>query len=230
MISRIAIFDLDGTLLDTLDDLHAAVNQALAHAGFPLRTRDEVRLFVGNGVEMLIRRALPAGTDEACIRAALADFKAIYAADCENHTAPYPGVPALLDDLRAQGVKIAVVSNKFDAATKRLCARYFGNRIDVAVGERETDGIRKKPYPDTVFEALAVCGIPRERLAAALAEGTLRATYIGDSDVDIETAANAGIPCVSVTWGFRDKDFLLAHGGTLFANTTSDVLRILTER
>ncbi len=220
----IAVFDLDGTLLDTLDDLHTAVNRALANAGFPARTRDEVRCFVGNGVERLIRLAVPEGTAEDTVMAVLADFKTLYAAGCEQRTAPYPGILPLLDELRARGVKIAVVSNKFDAATKRLCARYFGDRVDVAIGEREAEGIRKKPAPDTVFEALSLLGVSRADLAA----GLVRAFYIGDSEVDIRTAENAGLPCISVTWGFRDTDFLRRHGAKTLINRPEDTLHILT--
>lgn len=225
---RVAVFDLDGTLLDTLDDLHAAVCRALARASLPLRTREEIRAFVGDGVELLIRRAVPADlatlpNGEEQIRTVLADFKADYAANCTVATAPYAGVPSLLDALRAAGVRIAVVSNKFDAATKALCRQYFGDRVDVAVGEREADGIRKKPAPDTVFEALGALGA-----LSALSDPDARIFYIGDSEVDVETAKNAGVPCISVTWGFRDEDFLLARGANLFASTPDEVLRILT--
>ncbi len=224
----IAIFDLDGTLLDTLDDLHGAVNHALAGAGLPLRTRDEVRRFVGNGVELLMRRAVPAGTAEPVLQAALADFKSFYAQNCARCTAPYPGVLPLLDALRDAGVGTAVVSNKFDAATKRLSAHYFGDRVSVAMGEREADGIRKKPAPDTVFEALNAFGISREALAADLPSHRRRVVYIGDSEVDIETARNAGIPCISVTWGFRDCDFLRACGADTLVDTPAELLQILT--
>ena len=225
-MTRVAVFDLDGTLLDTLDDLHAAVCRALVRAAMPPRTREEIRAFVGDGVELLIRRAVPADlatlpNGEEQIRTVLADFKADYAANCTVATAPYAGIPSLLDALRAADVRIAVVSNKFDAATKALCRQYFGDRVDVAVGEREADGIRKKPAPDTVFEALDALGV-------RLSDPDARIFYIGDSEVDVETAKNAGIPCISVTWGFRDKDFLLARGATVFAGTPDEVLRILT--
>ena len=139
-----AIFDLDGTLLDTLDDLAAATNATLAAYGFPVRTREEVRLFVGNGVEKLMERALPDGSS-ADFGALLADFKSRYAACCEDRTRPYPGIPALLAALRDAGIPVAVVSNKFDAAVKALSAAYFGDLIPVAVGER--DGVRKKRIP-----------------------------------------------------------------------------------
>lgn len=215
MSYTIAVFDLDGTLLDTLDDLADAVNEALARANCPLRTRDEVRMFVGNGVEMLVRCAVPAGTDEASVAAILSDFKALYAANCDRHTAPYPGILSLLDALRARGVRVAVVSNKFDAAVKSLCERYFGDRVEVAVGERA--GVRKKPAPDTVFEALAALGVP------AGARDGVRAVYIGDSDVDIKTAQAAGMPCLSVTWGFRDAAFLRESGATALIDTADDL-------
>ncbi|MBQ9151868.1 MAG: HAD family hydrolase [Clostridia bacterium] len=211
-----AIFDLDGTLLDTLEDLYLAVNHALTRHAFPLRTRDEVRAFVGNGVEQLIRRAVPEGTDESATLATLADFKATYAAICEEHTAPYDGIPDLLRALRDRGIRIAVVSNKFDEAVKQLCTRYFGDLVEVAVGERP--GVQKKPAPDTVFEAM--------RLLNVTAEG---AVYIGDSDVDIETAKNCEMPCLSVTWGFRDAHFLTTHGATILAHTPADLLQLLTE-
>ena len=225
-----AIFDLDGTLLDTLDDLAAATNATLAAYGFPVRTREEVRLFVGNGVEKLMERALPDGHatvahlpdghatvahlpdgSSADFGALLADFKSRYAACCEDRTRPYPGIPALLAALRDDGIPFAVVSTKFDAAVKALSAAYFGDLIPVAVGER--DGVRKKPAPDTVFEALRLLGVP--------ADGTPSPVYIGDSDVDIATAAAAGLPCISVTWGFRSRPFLTSHGASTFADSAA---------
>jgi phosphoglycolate phosphatase len=218
MSYRVAIFDLDGTLLDTLEDLYLATNQALARHSLPLRARDEVRLFVGNGVEALIRRAVPAGTEEATVLSVLADFKTTYAAICEDHTRPYDGIPALLQALRARGVRVAVVSNKFDAATKKLCAKYFGDLVEVAVGERA--GVRKKPAPDTVFEALRELGVTAEGSAKG-------AVYIGDSDVDIETAKNCGMDCISVTWGFRDEEFLIANGAETLAHTPEKLLGII---
>ncbi len=223
----IAIFDLDGTLLDTLDDLHAAVNRALSHAGFPARTRDEVRTFVGNGVGQLMRRAVPDGTDgdtvAAVLRDFLAEYTAIFVENRDVRTHPYPGVLALIDALHARGIQTAVVSNKFDAATKNFCARFLDGRIRVAVGEREADGIRKKPAPDTIYEALSALGHDREDILA----GRVRAVYIGDSEVDIQTARNAGIPCISVTWGYRDRALLLAHGATALADSPEAVAVLL---
>ena len=214
----VAVFDLDGTLLDTLDDLHNSVSEALCLHGLPDRTREEIRSFVGDGVEMLIRRAVPFGTGEETVLTVLKDFKAIYAQNCRLHTAPYAGIPELLAALRARGVRVAVVSNKFDAAVKELCAHYFGNAVEVAVGERPD--VRKKPAPDTVFEALS-----------ALGARTSDAVYVGDSDTDVQTARNAAMDCFSVTWGFRDEEFLLANGATRVAHSPDELLRlILTEK
>ncbi len=209
-----AVFDLDGTLLDTLEDLYLATNAALERHCLPRRSRDEVRLFVGNGVEMLIRRAVPASTDEETILAVLADFKTTYAAICEDHTKPYDGILDMLAALRERGIRVAVVSNKFDAATKKLCEKYFGDLVEVAIGERA--GVRKKPAPDTVYEALKELGVT--------AEG---AVYIGDSDVDIQTARNCGMPCISVTWGLRDEDFLIENGAKALVDTPEKLLGVI---
>ena len=209
-----AVFDLDGTLLDTLEDLYLATNHALTRHGLPCRSRDEVRLFVGNGVEMLIRRAVPAGTDEETTLAVLADFKTAYAAICEDHTKPYDGILDMLRALRERGIRVAVVSNKFDAATKKLCKKYFGDLVKVAIGERA--GVRKKPAPDTVYEALRELGATLDS-----------AVYIGDSDVDIQTARNCGMPCISVTWGLRDKDFLIENGAKALVDTPESLLGVI---
>ena len=209
-----AVFDLDGTLLDTLEDLYLATNAALESYSLPRRSRDEVRMFVGNGVEMLIRRAVPADTDEETTLAVLADFKTTYAAICEDHTRPYDGILDMLRALRERGIRVAVVSNKFDAATKQLCQKYFGDLVEVAIGERT--GVRKKPAPDTVYEALKELGMT--------ATG---AVYIGDSDVDIQTAKNCGMPCISVTWGLRDKDFLLQSGAEILVDTPERLLGVI---
>ena len=209
-----AIFDLDGTLLDTLQDLADSANYALALHGLPARTVEEVRQFVGNGVGLLIRRAVPAGTAEELERQVLRDFRAHYLVNMENKTAPYPGIPELLDALGAAGVPTAVVSNKFDGAVKGLCQNYFGGRIGAAIGESQ--GVARKPAPDTVLRALAELGMPREG-----------AVYIGDSDVDIETAKNAGLPCISVSWGFRSRAFLTGHGAQTIADTVEALKELL---
>lgn len=210
-----AVFDLDGTLLDTLEDLWRATNMALETHSLPPRTRDEVRMFVGNGVEMLIRRAVPHGTDEETTLAVLADFKTAYAAICEDHTKPYDGIMEMLTALRERGIRVAVVSNKFDAATKKLCEKYFGDLVEVAIGERA--GVRKKPAPDTVYEALKELGVTLDS-----------AVYIGDSDVDIQTARNCGMPCISVTWGLRDERFLIDKGAMFLAHSPLELSQYLS--
>ena len=209
-----AIFDLDGTLLDTLQDLADSANYALALHHLPARTVEEVRQFVGNGVGLLIRRAVPAGTAEELERQVLRDFRAHYLVNMENKTAPYPGIPELLDALGAAGVPTAVVTNKFDGAVKGLCQNYFGDRIGAAIGVSQ--GVARKPAPDTVFRALAELGMPREG-----------AVYVGDSDVDIETAKNAGLPCISVSWGFRSRSFLTEHGARTIADTVEELKELL---
>ena len=202
---HIYIFDLDGTLLDTLDDLAAAVNYALRSYGMPEHSREEVRRFVGNGVRMLMIRAIPDGERNPQFEEVFSTFPQYYLEHSLDRTRPYDGIPEMLARLKQRGCRLAVVSNKFDAATKELCRHFFADTIEVAVGEHEAEGIRKKPAPDTVNEALSQLGVDR-----------LDAVYVGDSDVDLQTARNAGLPCISVLWGFRDKDFLLANGATTF--------------
>lgn len=208
------LFDLDGTLLDTLDDLADAVNHTLAAHQYPRRTREEICCFVGNGIRDLITRALPQGTDTPHFEEILADFRTYYAANSQNKTAPYPGVIALLTALRDAGVRVGVVSNKFDAAVRALCREYFGDLVEIAVGERP--GIAKKPAPDAVLDAM--------RLLDAPVDGCV---LVGDSETDVATAANAGIPCISVLWGFRDRACLLAAGATTFAEDTDALAALL---
>lgn len=205
------IFDLDGTLLSTLGDLAASCNYALRTNGMPERTIDEVRVFVGNGVKKLMERAVPNGEDNPAFEKTYSDFRKHYMEHNLDTTKPYDGVMDLLKELNSRGKKVAVVSNKFYAATQELCRHFFGNLVQVAIGERED--IRKKPAPDTVIEAMRQLGVTTE--------GTV---YIGDSDVDIETARNSGMPCISVLWGFRDRDFLLQHGATTLVDTPADIL------
>ena len=195
------IFDLDGTLLSTLADLAASTNYALRTHHMPERSIDEVRRFVGNGVKKLMERAIPDGLNNPLFEETFATFRQHYMQHNLDTTQPYPGIMQLLEQLKAEGKNIAVVSNKFYAATRELCRHFFGDLVPVAIGERED--IRKKPAPDTVIEALRELGVDKEG-----------AVYIGDSDVDIMTAKNSGMPCVSVLWGFRDKEFLLEHGAT----------------
>ena len=207
------IFDLDGTLLDTLDDLAASVNYALRTHGMPAHSTDDVRRFVGNGVRKLMERAVPDGVDNPLFEEAFATFRQHYMTHSLDTTRPYKGVPETLAALKARGCRLAVVSNKMMAATQSLCSHFFPDTIEVAIGEHEAEGIRKKPAPDTVIAALDALGVGKER-----------AVYVGDSDVDIQTAANAGLPCISVLWGFRDKDFLIQHGAKTFISAPHELL------
>ena len=206
------IFDLDGTLLNTLDDLAASVNYALRTHGMPERTLDEVRSFVGNGVRLLMERAIPEGADNPRFEDTFATFRAYYMEHSLDTTRPYDGIPEMIHALKQRGCRLAVVSNKFYAATQELI-RHFFPEITVAIGEHEAEGIRKKPAPDTVFEALRQLGVGKEK-----------AVYVGDSDVDLQTARNSGLPCISVLWGFRNRDFLLAHGATTFISRPEKLL------
>lgn len=209
-----AIFDLDGTLLDTIDDLKNSINHALSVCGYPPRTRAEVLAFVGNGVPRLVELAVPPGTPADRRQAVLDAMNAHYAAHCAQLTRPYPGVTDVLRTLRAAGVRVAVVSNKPDYGVQELCARYFPGLLDSAVGMR--DGIRKKPYPDAVEAALAAFGVPPER-----------AVYIGDSEVDVQTAKNAHTALISVDWGFRTHAQLVEAGAEHIVSDADALLALL---
>ena len=212
MAYEIYIFDLDGTLLDTLQDLAASVNYALRQHHMPEHSVDDVRRFVGNGVRRLMERAIPEGAANPAFEAAFATFRKYYMEHSLDTTRPYDGIPELIHELKKRGCRMAVVSNKMMAATQELVHHFFPE-IEVAIGENEAAGIRKKPAPDTVFAAMKQLG-----------EGS--AVYVGDSDVDLATARNSGLPCISVLWGFRDRDFLLAHGATTFVEQPLDILGI----
>jgi phosphoglycolate phosphatase len=209
------IFDLDGTLLNTLDDLAAAVNYALRTHGMPEHSTDEVRHFVGNGVRLLMVRAIPDGEQNPLFEETFKTFREYYMAHSLDRTRPYEGIQELLENLKSQGKRLAVVSNKFYAATQELCRHFFPDTIEVAIGEHEAEGIKKKPAPDTVNEALRQLGVRKEK-----------AVYVGDSDVDIATARNSGLRCISVLWGFRDEDFLKENGATTFVAAPLDILSI----
>ena len=214
-MKKLAIFDLDGTLLYTLEDLHASTNFALDSEGLPLRSLDEVRRFVGNGIRKLIERAVPPDTPPEQLERVFETFKRHYSANCMVLTRPYPGIPEALTALKAQGFRLGVVSNKADAPAKALIAHYFPDTFDSVVGERES--VRKKPAPDSVLETLRSLGCTAED-----------AVYIGDSDVDGQTAANSGCDCVLVSWGFRSRDVLEAFDCPI-ADDTAELLRLLTE-
>lgn len=206
------IFDLDGTLLNTLNDLAASTNYALRWAGMPEHSVDDVRRFVGNGVKKLMERAIPDGLDNPKFDETYATFRKHYLEHNLDTTKPYSGIPEVLAELKRRGKKLAIVSNKFYAATQELARHFFPETIEVAIGEREN--IRKKPAPDTVLEAMRQLGAGKE--------GTV---YIGDSDVDIDTARNVGVPCISVLWGFRDRDFLIEHGATHLISKPEELLK-----
>lgn len=208
------VFDLDGTLLDTLDDLTDSVNHALFTEGFAPRTRAEIRAFVGNGVAELVHRAVPEGTRADTQARCLATFRAHYAHNLDHKTAPYPGILPLLHALKDRKIKRAVCSNKFDAAVKHLCGTLCGTLLPVAIGESET--VRRKPAPDSVFLALEQLGSRREN-----------AYYVGDSEVDIDTARNAGLVCVGVTWGFRDRPALEKKGAPYIIDTPEALLSLI---
>lgn len=215
---KAVIFDLDGTLLNTLQDLCNSTNAALTQYGYPARTLDEVRNFVGNGVKLLILRALGVEKPEDCpdFDKVFDAFRVHYALHSNDCTCAYPGIPELLAKLKEAGAPMAIVSNKLDAAVKHLNDIYFKDYIPVAIGENEAAGVKKKPAPDTVYAALRELGVTAEN-----------AIYVGDSEVDIATAKNAGIPCISVTWGFRDSDWLTAHGAEALYETPEQVWDVL---
>lgn len=208
------IFDLDGTLLDTLQDLAGSVNYALREHGMKEHSLDEIRSFVGNGVRLLMERAVPDGAANPQFESAFAAFRQHYMQHSLDTTRPYAGIAEVLRELKSRGCRLAVVSNKMMAATQELVAHFFPE-IEVAIGENEAAGIRKKPAPDTVFEALRQLGGNKEN-----------AVYVGDSDVDLATARNSGLPCISVLWGFRDREFLKANGATTFVAAPRDLLSV----
>lgn len=216
MQKKIFIFDMDGTLLNTLEDLMISTNYALSQFDYPPHTIEEIRFFVGNGVAKLIERAIPDGLNNPNYEECLEIFKKHYAKNMYNHTSAYIGIPELLKNLKGKGIKTAVVSNKFDLAVKELSNKYFGDLIDIAIGENEQAGIKKKPAPDTVFEVLNLMNLKSED-----------AIYIGDSDVDIMTAKNSNMPCISVTWGFRDREFLIKNDATIIVDKPEEILKYI---
>ena len=211
---NVYIFDLDGTLLDTLHDLASSVNYALQTHDMPTHSVDAIRGFVGNGVRLLMERAVPDGAQNPQFEATFATFRQHYMQHSLDTTCPYPGIAEMLHQLKQRGCRLAVVSNKMMAATQDL-VRHFFPEIEVAIGEHEAEGISKKPAPDTVFQALRQLGVGKEQ-----------AVYVGDSDVDLQTARNSGLPCISVLWGFRSRDFLLQHGATTFISHPAELLSL----
>jgi phosphoglycolate phosphatase len=208
------IFDLDGTLLNTLEDLTDSVNYALSKYGLPCRTAEEVRSFVGNGVGNLIRLSVHDGIDSPHFESCLSDFRSHYSENLQNKTGAYEGIMELLEQLSREGYRLAIVSNKYDKAVKSLSRTYFGEYIKVAIGESE--GVERKPAPDTVLKALEELGAAAEK-----------AVYVGDSEVDAQTARNSGMVFVGVTWGFRDREVLEQEGAARIIDRPMELLDIL---
>ncbi len=192
---KTVIFDMDGTLLDTLEDLYLSVNRAMDAFGFPPRSKDHVRRSVGNGIYQLMRSCIPQGEDNPHYAECVEFYRREYSAHMNDHTAPYPGISELLEKLKKEEYRLAIVSNKPDAAVKGLSRKFFQEQISVAIGE--SSKIARKPAGDTVFAAMKELGVPREDCI-----------YVGDSEVDAQTAGNCGIPCILVTWGFRSREVL----------------------
>lgn len=205
------IFDLDGTLTDTLEDLKNSANFALQSFGFPERTLDEVRSFVGNGVRKLIFRSVPCGTNEKTAENCLAVFREHYKNNSLVKTKPYDGIIPMLEVLKKQGIKTAVVTNKMNEAAQDIVRIFFDGLIEITVGQ--IDGMAQKPQPDGIEFVLQKLGISKEK-----------AVYVGDSEVDCITAKNAGIPCIGVTWGFRDKSVLLENGADYIIENPQQII------
>ena len=205
------MFDLDGTLLDTLEDLTDSVNYTMEKYGYPTRSLEQIRQAISNGARNLIANSMVGGADDATIDRALADYQAYYALHCQDKTRPYKGIPEVLEQLKGL-CPMGIVSNKPDKAVKVLCADYFPGIY--ALGERAD--CPRKPAPDMVYTAMRELGMDR-------------CIYVGDSDVDVITARNAGVPCLSVLWGFRDREQLEAVGATHFCDKTEDLVAALKQ-
>jgi phosphoglycolate phosphatase len=214
MTYNTVIFDLDGTLLNTLDDIKDSVNYALNKFNYPLRTLEEVRKSVGNGAKILIDNVVPPNTSTEDSAMCLEVYKEHYAHNSQNKTRPYDGILSLLKLLYQQDIKLAIVSNKFDFSVKELCRIYFGEYIHVAIGE--SANVARKPAPDSIYTAIKELDSVKSRVI-----------YVGDSDVDVQTAHNAGIPCIGVTWGFRDREVLEKAGADSIINKPEEITNYL---
>ena len=212
MKKKLYIFDLDGTILDTLEDLATSVNYALKVFDFPPLSNNEIADRTGNGVQRLVESSVPSTADRKTTLAVLDVFKQHYFYHCADHTRPYDGIKDVICEIRRQGAKCAVVSNKMDSAVQELAKDYFDGLFDFVAGQK--DGVRKKPYPDTVLLALETLGVDKKD-----------ALYIGDSEVDIATAKNADMQCLSVDWGFRDRQVLVKSGATQIISNPADILK-----
>ena len=216
MNKKIIIFDLDGTLLNTLEDLTCSINFMLSKFGYSQKNKEEIKNYVGNGVYKLIERAIPDGISNPNFDDCVKIFKNHYKNNMYNKTSAYAGIEAMLEKIKNKNILTAVASNKFDLAVKELCEKYFGNLIDYAIGENEKYGINKKPAPDMILKILDKYGI-----------NSANALYVGDSEVDIQTAKNCKIKCISVTWGFKTREFLTENGGENIIDNPDEILKYI---
>lgn len=207
---RLVIFDMDGTILYTLEDLRNSVNHALEMHGLPLRSNEEIRRAVGNGIRRLVEKSVPQGLDPELLEQVFSDFRKYYTVHCQDLTRPYEGITDLIRKLKAAGIRCAVVSNKPDDAVQKLNARYFDGLLDAGAGEREN--VRRKPAPDMVNAVLA--GLCMDRNDAV---------YVGDTEVDLMTARNAGMDCISVLWGFRTEEELAESGAVRMVKSVKEL-------
>lgn len=208
------IFDLDGTLLNTIDDLYNALNYALSYHGFKQKTLTETKMLLGNGIECLVAGAIDNGKESPNFEATYHTFKTYYSAHINDCTKPYDGIIPLLKTLKNKNIKTGIVSNKYDEGVQKLATEYFTGLIDKAQGTSKT--IQKKPSPDAIFALIKELKAENEKNI-----------YIGDSEVDILTAQNANLPCVSVSWGFRSKEQLLATNAKIIIDKPQDLLKLI---
>lgn len=211
---KAVIFDMDGTILNTLEDLKNATNYSLRQFGMPERSLEEVRMFVGNGIRKLVERAVPAGTPEEKIDQILDVFLEYYEIHSADNTSPYPGILELVEKLKKSGIKTAVSTNKADVPAQELGREYFNGIFDLIVGQQ--DGLKVKPAPDSVNKILSILDIQKKD-----------AIYIGDSDVDVQTAKNSGLDFIGVSWGFRGREFLEKNGAKNIVDNANEILDLV---
>ena len=227
-MKQVIIFDLDGTLLNTLYDLYLSFNYAIDRFGYPKRTLEEIKSFVGNGVKRALELSLPEKIDDNKLSEILNVFKEYYTEHMYNNTKSYDGIVDMLEKLKKKGYVLAVLSNKYDKAVKGLCKKYFGDLIEISLGEG--NGIRKKPYSDGVFKILDDINMSESHDDKTVFSDKVNVIYIGDSEVDIQTAKNAGIYCISVLWGFKSREFLEQNGGKVYAEKPDDIIKIIEKK
>lgn len=211
---KAVIFDMDGTILNTLEDLKNATNYSLRQFGMPERSLEEVRMFVGNGIRKLVERAVPAGTSKEKIDQILDVFLEYYEIHSADNTSPYPGILELVEKLKKSGIKTAVSTNKADVPAQELGREYFNGIFDLIVGQQ--DGLKVKPAPDSVNKILSILDIQKKD-----------AIYIGDSDVDVQTAKNSGLDFIGVSWGFRGREFLEKNGAKNIVDNANEILNLV---